>query len=77
MLLVKLKYFTLRLYTYLYVCIIIYLANDKNNNLFDVGGLESEKQTKKFDFVKSLNLLTITQYCTNQQNLQTFLISIN
>lgn len=43
MLLVKLKYFTLRLYTYLYVCIIIYLVNDKNNNLFDVGSLESEK----------------------------------
>lgn len=66
MLLVKLKYFTLRLYTYLYVCIIIQFANDKNNNLFDVGSLESEKQIKKFDFVKSLNLLTITQDCTNQ-----------
>lgn len=34
---------TSALYIYLYVCIIIYLANDKNNNLFDVGSLESEK----------------------------------
>lgn len=32
-----------RLYTYLYVCIIIYLVNDKNNNIFDMGSLESEK----------------------------------
>lgn len=36
-------FYTSALYIPLYVCIIIYLANDKNNNLFDVGSLESEK----------------------------------